>query len=172
MASDTAWMVGLTAPGLPDAHTSYGNALAKPHLDADMFPDWAVISPRALSQPINDLRGLGIEIDENNAVLKGLRSAVLTGYSLYMLTNAVAALRRAEQLAEAGWATGETITLAIFQQWGKILMGIISAAAVYSSFKVGGVLGADAWHLEGFDLTDPIERRRATAMVNSTIQGW
>ena len=166
MASDTAWMVGLTAPGLPEAHTSYGNALARPHLDDDMFPDWAVISPRALSQPINDLRGLGIEIDENNAVLKGLRSAVLTGYSLYMLYNAVAAVRRAQALKETAIAAGETTALAAAQQWHMIAQGIAAAALVTGAFVVGEKFGSGDWKLPSVDMSNPADRRTAARRLN------
>jgi hypothetical protein len=165
MGSDTAWMIGVSAPGLPEAHTSYGNALSTSSLGDGDFPSWAVVSPRTLSQPINDLRGLGIVIDENNAVLKGLRAAVLTGYSLYVLYNAVAALRRAEALKETAIAAGETAVLAATLQWHMIAQGVAAAALVTGAFAIGEKFGSGDWNLPSVNMNNPADRRNAARQL-------
>lgn len=119
------------------------------------------ISPRALSSTVENLRALGFDIDENNRTLRALRIGITTGYSLYMLYGAVAALRRAEAVAETAWATGETIAMAAAQQWDKIAQAAAAAALVYTAFKVGEKFGSGDWNFPAFNVNSPVERRAA-----------
>lgn len=119
------------------------------------------ISPRELSSTLVNLRALGIEIDENTPVLKGLRAGIITNHSLYMLYGAWTALRKAQAAKETAYAAAETTAMAAAQQWGLIAQAAIAAALVYSAFKVGEKFGSGDWNFPSFNMSDPAARRNA-----------
>jgi len=127
-----------------------------------------ILSPRGLSSAIENLRALGIDIDENNAVLKGLRAGIVTNYSLYMLYGAWTAMRKAQAAREAAYAASETAVLAIAQQWHLIAQGAAAALLVTAAFAVGEKFGSGDWNLPSFDISNPSERRAAVRQIEAT----
>jgi len=167
MPSDTAFLNDMPAgKAMAESYDSLGDsadALSRsPRMSVG---SGFVLSPRGLSSMIENLRSLGIEIDENNRVLRGLRAGIITGYSLHMLYGAWAALRKAQAAKETAYAAVETTAMAVAQQWSLIAQAGIAATMVYSAFKVGEKLGSGDWNLPSFDMSDPAARRNAGRQI-------
>jgi hypothetical protein len=127
-----------------------------------MFP----VTPRALTSTIQNLRALGLDIDENNRMLRALQTGIITGYSLTMLYRGVALLRRAQQTRQTILAAAETTAMAIAQQWDKIAMASAAAIMTYAAFKAGEKFGSGDWNLPSFNLGDPLRRRRGMRQLS------
>lgn len=167
MPSDTAFLFDMPAgTALAGSYDSLGSSADA--LGGTRHPSVSSsgISPRELSSAIQNLRALGINIDENNAILKGLRVGILTNYSLYMLYRAVAAARKAEAAKETALAVGETAALAVAQQWHRIAQGAAAAAMVAIAFSVGEKFGSGDWNLPSVDMTNPADRRDAARQLS------
>ena len=100
MPSDTAFLGDLPAgKPLADSYDSLGrSADSLSSMSNTSFRSMGgdLFSPRGLSSAVENLRTLGIDVGENNALLKGLRAAIVTNYSLYMLYGAWTAYRKAQ----------------------------------------------------------------------------
>ncbi len=172
MPSDTAFLGDLRG-GAPvaNAYDSLGSTVdGMPRTPVSAIGSGARISPRELSSAVENLRALGIDIDENNRVLRGLRMGILTGYSLHMLYGAYIAIRRAEMFKEIGWATGETIAMAVAQQWQRIAQAVAAAAITYAAFKVGEKFGEGDWNLPSVNIKNPADRRYSARQVSGLGQ--
>jgi hypothetical protein len=171
MPSDTAFLGDLPAAGqLVSGYDTLGTSadvLSKQRVGGGMAGG-NLFSPRGLLSTLENLRALGIDIDENNAVLKGLRAGIVTNYSLYMLYGAWTAMRKAQAAREAAYAATETAALAIAQQWHLIAQGAAAALMVTAAFAVGEKIGSGDWKLPSFDISSPVERRAAARRLAAT----
>lgn len=170
MPSDTAFLGDLSAGvQVAGAYDSLGETVdGMPTRSTSVLGGGSLsISPREISSTVENLRALGIDIDANNAVLRGLRSAVVTQYSLYMLYSAWTAMRKAQAAKELAVASAEVTALAITQQWHRIAQGVAAAALVASAFTVGEKVGSGDWNLPSFDKGDPYARREAARKMEA-----
>lgn len=175
MPSDTAWLMPeLTAgPSLAKAYdglTERTTALSTaPKMDMGSHR----LSPRALASTVENLRSLGIDIDENNRVLRGLRAMIITNYSLYALYSAYRAYVTAQAVRETAMAAKETAEAVASRDWKKLIMASAAASMVASSFGAGYELGSGNWKLPSIDWSNPTERRKAKRQMQlASATSW
>jgi hypothetical protein len=169
MPSDTAWLMPELTAGAPLAKAYDGLTVSTVALST--APKMEVgahrLSPRDLSSTVENLRALGIDLDENNRVLRGLRAMIITNYSLYALYSAQRAIAKASAARQMAYAAAETTALAVTQQWHRIAMGGIAAGLVYAAFKTGENLGSGEWNLPSVDMKNPASRRTAARQLST-----
>jgi hypothetical protein len=171
MPSDTAflWDVwDMPAGGsLATAYDDLGGTLdAYPRKAHDLSMTGTRFSPREFSSVIENLRALGLDIDENNKMLRGLRLAILTNYSLYSIYAAYRAIVKAREATELGLAVGETIAMAVAQQWHRIAQAATAAVITYAAFNIGERFGSGDWNLPSVNTHNPADRRVAARQVS------
>ena len=168
MASNTAFLSSISsAPAISSSYDRLGGSMDAVTYAPKVDPlDKPGFSPRLLMGSLASLRALGIDIDENNRVLKALYAGIMTNYSLYMLYGAYRGYVKAQEAKEAALAAVEGSAAAIGQQWHALAMGTAAAALVASSFAIGGKFGSGDWNLPSFNASNPVERRSAIRQLN------
>lgn len=168
MPSDTAFLGDMPSARSASAeYVSLGRTMDQTYPSPD-FVGRPELSPRDISSAINNLRAIGITIDENNRVLRGLRMAVLTNYSLYALYSAYRAAVLARSARESVYAVAETAVMAAAQQWASIAAAVASSVAVYASFRAGWAT-AEYVHDYRADIGTPSGRRAAARQLEGTF---
>ena len=136
------------------------------------------LSPRALASLTENLRALGFDIDVQGTdttaqIFRGLRTIIITNYSLLMLQGAYRSVVKAKLAYETAAAAAETAFWACIPVYGWARIALAAGAAflvtaTLSGWYVGEKFGSGDWNLPMGDIGSPQGRRMMEADLRGT----